>query len=285
MVKMLNFQVFIPCHFIRILSVFLFHLNSLCNLSTFQYVLCCILVLRSTTTSRDDIYKGKVQISILWTEDEFELSILNATHLGTQEDAYKSVDQDFWLIIRCLLIFFGFISSGAAIFCATENWAFSKGLWFLIVTTTTVGYGDIVPQTDAGKLFNCVFIMMSTVLLGWAFSVVMNYLMTLNLDHVNKVRNSNRSRRDSVSDAEDLLQRKARNLWITFAVLIITILFSSIYFSYIANEQWPYVDSLMFAIATMSTVCYMSCIRICCFDSDSDFNFDFDSNSNWIHVR
>lgn len=34
------------------------------------------------------------------------------------------------------------------------------GIWFAIITMTTVGYGDVVPRTICGKLFGSVCAMM-----------------------------------------------------------------------------------------------------------------------------
>ena len=39
-------------------------------------------------------------------------------------------------------------------------------IYFTVVSITTIGYGDIVPDTDAGKAFSIVFLPISTVLLA-----------------------------------------------------------------------------------------------------------------------
>jgi hypothetical protein len=41
-----------------------------------------------------------------------------------------------------------------------EDWTWIDSLYFSVITLTTVGYGDLVPQTDAGKVFTILYIIM-----------------------------------------------------------------------------------------------------------------------------
>jgi hypothetical protein len=47
---------------------------------------------------------------------------------------------------------------GAAIIGIYENWAWDDIVYFCIVTTTTIGYGDFVPERQSTKLFAVFFI-------------------------------------------------------------------------------------------------------------------------------
>jgi len=46
----------------------------------------------------------------------------------------------------------------ALIYMAIEGWGFIDALYFTVMTISTVGYGDITPQTDLGKLFTMVYV-------------------------------------------------------------------------------------------------------------------------------
>ncbi len=54
--------------------------------------------------------------------------------------------------------------TGSAILIATvfyrwiEGWGWLDALFFSVVTISTVGYGEIVPETAAGKIFTMVYI-------------------------------------------------------------------------------------------------------------------------------
>lgn len=39
-----------------------------------------------------------------------------------------------------------------------ENWSWLDSLYFSVITLATVGYGDLVPKTDAGKLFTTFYV-------------------------------------------------------------------------------------------------------------------------------
>lgn len=46
---------------------------------------------------------------------------------------------------------------GAVFYHLVEGFSYIDAIYFTACTLTTVGYGDITPQTDAGKLFTAVY--------------------------------------------------------------------------------------------------------------------------------
>lgn len=58
-----------------------------------------------------------------------------------------------------ILVGFAFLIVGAGgVFVYLEDRPFIDGIWYAIVTITTVGYGDIVPQTESGRIFGAILI-------------------------------------------------------------------------------------------------------------------------------
>ena len=49
------------------------------------------------------------------------------------------------------------IASGTGFYSIVEGFRVVDAFYFSVVTLTTVGYGDLAPQTDAGKLFTAVY--------------------------------------------------------------------------------------------------------------------------------
>ncbi len=47
---------------------------------------------------------------------------------------------------------------GAFFYHSVEGWSWLESIYFMTVTFTTVGYGDIVPKTDYGRLFTIIVI-------------------------------------------------------------------------------------------------------------------------------
>lgn len=72
-----------------------------------------------------------------------------------------------------ILVASAFIILGAgALFSYLEDRTFWDGVWYALVTITTVGYGDVVPVSDYGRIFGVVLIL---------FGVVFFSLVTANI--------------------------------------------------------------------------------------------------------
>ncbi len=56
-----------------------------------------------------------------------------------------------------IIILVAIIFLGAYAYQQVENWRYLDSVYFMVVTVTTIGYGDIVPKTDIGKIFTMIF--------------------------------------------------------------------------------------------------------------------------------
>ena len=68
--------------------------------------------------------------------------------LGLKDKEFRALF--IWVIIV--------IAIGTTFYVQVEGWRVLDALYFTIITLTTVGYGDITPQTDAGKIFTMIYI-------------------------------------------------------------------------------------------------------------------------------
>ncbi len=55
---------------------------------------------------------------------------------------------------------------GAVFYRVVEGWRWLDAFYFTVITLTTVGYGDLAPQTDAAKLFTMFYILVGLGILG-----------------------------------------------------------------------------------------------------------------------
>jgi voltage-gated potassium channel len=58
-----------------------------------------------------------------------------------------------------LLLVISLLIAGTAFYAIVEGWSLVDALYFCAMSLATVGYGDVVPTTDAGKLFTVVYVL------------------------------------------------------------------------------------------------------------------------------
>lgn len=73
-----------------------------------------------------------------------------------------------------LSLFFVVLIAGIIGFMVFEDLVFVDAAYMAVVTIATVGYGDIVPQTQAGKLFTCLFIIVGVGTAYYTFMLVIS---------------------------------------------------------------------------------------------------------------
>jgi voltage-gated potassium channel Kch len=71
-------------------------------------------------------------------------------------EAYGSLTEPAFLVLLFMTV--TTILSGAFVYQKLESWSFIDSLYFTVVTLTTVGYGDMYPVIDAGKMFTIIYL-------------------------------------------------------------------------------------------------------------------------------
>ncbi|XP_032222964.2 TWiK family of potassium channels protein 7 isoform X2 [Nematostella vectensis] len=67
------------------------------------------------------------------------------------EAASGEINAPVWLALPIIFVFLTLMSS---VYCALEGWDFGTSLYFIFITFTTIGFGDVVPKSRAGIWIN-----------------------------------------------------------------------------------------------------------------------------------
>ena len=92
---------------------------------------------------------------------EFKKANLEVFEEELSEIRSKGVVDFFFILVA--------IFSGCVAMMAIEGWVFEQGLYWAIVTVTTVGYGDVTPDTDGGKVFTIFYVLVGCSLAAKGF--------------------------------------------------------------------------------------------------------------------
>ena len=86
-------------------------------------------------------------------------------------------------LLRALGIVASVVSVGAIVMHQLEDISFIDGCYWSIVTSTTVGYGDVTPKTDNGKIFASFYAFITIGVMAWAISAVASGAVESKVQH------------------------------------------------------------------------------------------------------
>ncbi len=82
-------------------------------------------------------------------------------------DMIKQPETRALLLLACLVLIVGVV-----FYVNVEHWTVVNAVYFCVVTLGTVGYGDITPTTDLGKLFTVAYIVVGLGVIGGFFATL-----------------------------------------------------------------------------------------------------------------
>ncbi|VVB70242.1 Calcium-gated potassium channel MthK [uncultured archaeon] len=97
---------------------------------------------------------------------------------------------DFLSVKLVIILVLGYILFGGIVFHYIEQRSWVDSFYFATATISTVGFGDLTPHTDAGKIFTIFYILLGVSIAAYGFSVVGGYVIKYHLENhfENKVK-------------------------------------------------------------------------------------------------
>lgn len=96
----------------------------------------------------------------------------------------------------------------SSLYCISEKVSFSAALWWSIVTSTTVGYGDISPTTFIGKLAAVINMLIGIGLIGMLTSSITGYFDKSSDDEITELKKQNERLENKLDEIETLLKER-----------------------------------------------------------------------------
>ena len=82
---------------------------------------------------------------------------------------------------------FGYVGMGVGFYSSVTGWSPLEALYFVVVTLTSVGYGDLVPTGDDVRLFTALYILLGVGILGTALGEVVSSLLNVDATPAGRV--------------------------------------------------------------------------------------------------
>ena len=109
--------------------------------------------------------------------------------LKMEEEEHRRYHQRILYVAIVIILF---LFGGATFYHYVEGWRYLDALYFSSYTITTVGYGDITPKTDAGKIFSIFYMFSGVAIALYGLSVIAAHFVEVReefwLEKLGKIR-------------------------------------------------------------------------------------------------
>lgn len=127
-----------------------------------------------------------VLASLLYIVGSFLLSINMIGYFKGHYPQNFELDNDQRTLILQTMSFFFWLAGGSGVFCALEGFTYADSLYYAQVSVLTIGFGDFVPKTDAGKGFLFVFQFIGIIFLALVISSLTRFVGNIGTDKIIK---------------------------------------------------------------------------------------------------
>ncbi|WP_267201600.1 ion transporter [Limosilactobacillus kribbianus] len=132
------------------------------------------------------------------------LRILRLVGLAGRLEKFLKINGLLYYLYTSLVV--ALITS--SLYCVSEKVSFPTALWWSIVTSTTVGYGDISPTTLVGKLAAVINMLIGIGLVGMLTSSITGYFTKSSGDDIEELKQQNEQLKEKLNEIEELIKER-----------------------------------------------------------------------------
>lgn len=78
--------------------------------------------------------------------------------------------------LSVIIFFMGLLFLGIYVYHSVEGWNYVDSAYFLVITATTIGYGDFVPITTLGKIITMGYSFLGMAFVFYMISLIIHYV-------------------------------------------------------------------------------------------------------------
>ncbi|MES1907563.1 MAG: hypothetical protein MHM6MM_000660 [Cercozoa sp. M6MM] len=155
--------------------------------------------------------------------------------------------------VYCSLAVLVYLAIGTLYYATHErlNWGVAKALYFSVTTLTTIGYGDLSPETAGTRVFTAIYIAVGVSMIAFALSVVGSRVLEGEEEAVAKLLAGDVQ--SSSNEKNKAKKWRARILATLLTMMVVLTVFASVI---ALIEGWRFDKAIYFAIVTLTTVGY-----------------------------
>ncbi|XP_073711595.1 potassium channel subfamily K member 10a [Misgurnus anguillicaudatus] len=131
----------------------------------------------------------------------------------------------------------------------SSHWDLGSSFFFAGTVITTIGYGNIAPSTEGGKIFCILYAIFGIPLFGFLLAGVGDQLGTIFVKSIAKVEKMFRHKHNQISQTKI---RVASTLLFILAGCILFVTIPAVIFKHI--EGWTGLEAIYFVVITLTTV-------------------------------
>ncbi|XP_052476242.1 potassium channel subfamily K member 10-like [Carassius gibelio] len=131
----------------------------------------------------------------------------------------------------------------------SSHWDLSSAFFFAGTVITTIGYGNIAPSTEGGKIFCILYAIFGIPLFGFLLAGIGDQLGTMFMKSILKVEKVFRQKHKQISQTKI---RVTSTILFIIAGCIIFVTIPAVIFKHI--EGWSTLESIYFVVITLTTI-------------------------------